>query len=139
MSKKEHLTESKFNAIKILLKGGATIREAADYMQVGYSTVSRVKQAETWEEYLQQTAARTLAAREHAAKKNANNAPQVAPMAKPAEQPAATVQKVIHEQSITIQATHYMMEEMRKVNATLECISRKLAAIVEDLYGTKEG
>lgn len=121
------LTESKFNAIKILLKGGASIKEAAGYMQVGEATISRVKQAETWEEYVQQTAARALAAREYTAKKTA-----AASKPEPAPAPAQPA-KVIHESSVTIQATHYMTEELRKINETLALISNKLAYIVDQL------
>ena len=38
-----------------------------------------------------------------------------------------------HRQSVTIQATHYMMQEMKKTNELLELISRKLTFIVDQL------
>ena len=120
------LTESKYNAIKILLKGGASIKEAAEYMQVGEATISRVKQAETWDEYLQQTAARALAAREYKEKKTAATS-KPAPAPEPAPAP-----KVV-QQTVTIQATHYMMEELRKTNELLTLISNKLSYIVDQL------
>ena len=53
--------------------------------------------------------------------------------------PPAPVQVVEHRQTVTVQATWQMTQEMRKTNELLTLISNKLAAIVEDLYGTKEG
>ena len=41
--------------------------------------------------------------------------------------------KVVHEQSVTIQATHYMMEELRRTNELLTLISNKLAFVVDQL------
>ena len=47
--------------------------------------------------------------------------------------PPAQPQVVEHRQTVTIQATHYMMQEMKKTNELLELISRKLAFIVDQL------
>ena len=47
----------------------------------------------------------------------------------PAQQP----QVVEHRQTVTIQATHYMMQEMKRTNELLELISRKMAFIVDQL------
>ena len=47
----------------------------------------------------------------------------------PAQQP----QVVEHRQTVTIQATHYMMQEMKRTNELLELISRKMAYIVDQL------
>ena len=51
--------------------------------------------------------------------------------------PAAQV--VEHHQTVTIQATHYMMEEMKKTNELLTLLNAKLAFIVEELAGCKTG
>lgn len=124
------LTESKFKAIKILLNGGATYKEAAQYMQVGEATIYRVKSAETWEEYLQQNAARALAVKDAKAKGGK-------PVAKNDDTPA-TPHVVEHRQTVQITATHYMTEELREIKDILKCISAKMAVIVADLYGEKE-
>ena len=52
-----------------------------------------------------------------------------------APQPAQLPQPQVveHRQSVTIQATHYMMQEMKKTNELLELISRKLTFIVDQL------
>lgn len=134
MAQHNRLTESKFNAIKIMLKGGATAKEIAGYMQVGEATIYRVKAAETWKEYLQMCAARSLEQKEERMKRK-NTAQEPAKPEPVKNEPV----KVIHEQSVTIQATHYMTEELREIKDILKIISNKMAAIVADLYGTKEG
>ena len=52
-----------------------------------------------------------------------------------APQPAQPTQPQVveHRQTVTIQATHYMMQEMKKTNELLELISRKLTFIVDQL------
>ena len=128
------LTERQFNAIKTLLKGGASQAEAAQYMQVSPNTVYFVNKAEDFKEYTQMQAERQLNrnraaidAKRDAAKKVAEEVGAV---------PAAQV--VEHRQTVTVQATHYMMTEMQKTNELLTAISNKLAFIVQELTG-KEG
>lgn len=142
MATANRLTESKYNAIKIILHGGATNMEAAKYMQVSTATVCRVKASETFEEYKNTVAEKTLAARK--ARENERKAQSVAKEPeKPAQikQEAPATQVVEYRQNVTIQATHFMMQELQKTNEYLKQISAKLAYIVEDLYGTgkKEG
>lgn len=121
------MTESKFNAIKTLLKGGATQKEAAEYMKVSPNTAFWVNKAETFEEYLQINASRHLEKRQVAAIK-----------AKEANKKTPAPQVVEYRQNVTIQATHYMMQKLDETNALLKQISNKLACIVEDLYGKKD-
>jgi len=141
MANYNKLTESKFKAIKILLQGGATYEETAEYMQVGTSCVYKVKCAESWEDYLQANAARAIADKKKREKEAAAKVGAVpaATLAKAEEKPVEVVKEV--RQNVTIQATHYMMQEMQKTNELLKLISNKLGAIIDDLYGTgkKEG
>ena len=132
------LTEGQFKAIKTLLRGGATQKEAAEYMQVSPNTAFWVSKAETFEEYQHMNAERHLERKQVAAikaKETEKTAAQETP-----EQPAAP-QVVEYRQNVTIQATHYMMQKLEETNNLLKIISNKLAYIVEDLYGTgkKEG
>lgn len=128
------LTAGQFKAIKTLLKGGASQKEAAEYMQVSTATTNLVARAETFEEYLHNQAERQLTRKQVAAIKVKETEKE-----KAEEKPAPQV--IEHRQTVTIQATHYMMQELQKMNETLSLISRKLAFIVDDLYGTgkKEG
>ena len=146
MANYNKMTDSKYKAIKILLNGGASVKEAAEYMKVSTAVVYAVKNSETFEEYIANNAEREARRKQVAAMKAKQaKAQKVAeqvgatPAANLIAQEQPTVQKVVHEQRVTIQATHYMMQELQKTNELLAGISRKLATIVEDLYGTKEG
>ena len=121
------MTPNLFACIKRLLESGASMREISDYLQVGTNTIGRVRDAETYEEYKVITYERTKAAR--AAKAGGKKAEAEEPQ----EQAQPPVQVVEHRQSVTIQATHYMMEELKKTNELLTAISAKLAYVVEQL------
>lgn len=138
MANYNKLTEGKFKAIKILLAGGATYEEAAEYMQVGTSCVYKVRTAETWQDYLQANAARAIADKQKRAKEAAAKVGAVpaTTLAKEEPKPVEVVKEV--RQTVTIQATHYMMEEMKRTNELLTCISAKLAFIVDELCGVPQ-
>lgn len=51
----------------------------------------------------------------------------------PLPQPPQPTQVIEHRQTVTVQATHYMMQEMKKTNELLDLISRKLTFIVDSL------
>ena len=128
MAKHNIMTESKYNAIKMIVNGGAKISEAARYLQVSEATVSLVKASETFVEYKNMMAAQTLA------QKQARHNTQAQPGTKPQDKPAEVVKEV--RQTVTIQATHYMEEQQRRTNELLTQISAKLAFIVDELCGT---
>lgn len=156
MAKYNKMTETKYNAIKLILQGGASYAEAAKYMQVSEATVGRVKSSESFEEYNSMMAAQTLAwkkqraaikAKEKAAAEKAAKAAEK-PQDKPQETPAAVPQvppqimpavpqEVKH--TVQVQATRFMEEQMKKQTELLTIICNKLGVIIDDLYGTKEG
>lgn len=127
-----------FISIKTLLKCGSSRKEVADHLKVGIATVDRVKSAETWEEYRNITCLRNA----EALKRNKEKAMKKAnePAVKPAPEPVAEPPKQVveHRQSITLQATHFMEQSQRKGNETLELISRKLTAIMEQQEKTND-
>lgn len=129
------LTERQFNAIKTLLKGGASQAEASKYMEVSPNTVYFINKAENFAEYTQIQAERMLNRNQVAAMKAKQEAAKKV-AAEVGAVPAAQV--VEHRQTVTVQATHYMMTEMQKTNELLTAISKKLAFIVQELTG-KEG
>ena len=152
MAKYNKMTETKYNAIKLILEGGASYAEAAKYMQVSEATVGRVKSSESFEEYNAMMAAQTLAwkkqraaikAKEKAAAEKAAKAaekPQETPAAVPQVAPQITPavpQEVKH--TVQVQATRFMEEQMKKQTELLTIICNKLGVIIDDLYGTKEG
>lgn len=132
------VTESVFKAVKILSEGGATIKEISEYMKLGECTVTYIRRAETFEEYKQIIAAlhakwRQKKAAEKAAKEAPKEEPKEPPKEEPKEAPKEEPKVVEHRQSITIQATHFMMQELQKTNELLTGISAKLAFIVDEL------
>lgn len=117
-----------FRIVKLMLKDGETIKGTADYFKIGEATVSRIKAAETYEEYLNIMAA--MYAKKKAAKEQKAT---VEPEVKPQEPQESPVQVVEHRQSVTVHATHYMECELKKQTEILELISRKLSFIVDQL------
>ena len=123
------MTQNLFNCVKRLLKDGASAKEIAEYLDLSTSTIWRVRDSETLEEYDNNTKVRTAQARAIAAKGRENAA----------EQTPQQVEHIHHhEQSVTVIANHYMAEELRKQTELLTIISNKLAYIVDDLYGTPQ-
>jgi hypothetical protein len=138
MAKGVKMTEAKFKAIKILLAGGATYKETAESMGVSTVVVGYCKHSETFEEYRQKIYVtsggyrRKLAAEKKAQEEKEAQETAEQKKAEP-ETPVAEQNVVEHRQTVTIQATHYMMEEMKKTNELLKLISSKLAFIVDEL------
>ena len=52
MKRSALITEKTFNAVKIMLKGGATGAEIAEYLKIGTTTVSRIRNCDTWDDFL---------------------------------------------------------------------------------------
>jgi len=121
------ITEKLFKAVKIMLEGGATYEEVKDYLGVSLQTCARIKHSENYADYKNVLAA--MAVKNKGYKQAKANPKPVEE--KPVEE--KPVQVVEHRQNVTIQATHYMMQEMQKTNELLKEISNKLAFIVEQL------
>ena len=45
------MTDKLFRAVKIMIAGGATSTEISEYFNISLSSISRVRQAETFQEY----------------------------------------------------------------------------------------
>lgn len=136
MAYQKKVTQSKFNAVKTLLKGGATVREVMEFLELSDNTVYMIKQAETLVEYENMIAEKALRDKQRAAIKAKEREQAAQPQAQPQDKPVEVVKEV--RQTVTVQATHFMMEEMRKTNELLTCISAKLAFIVDELCGTPQ-
>lgn len=126
------MDENKFNAVKILLNGGASIEDTSSVMKLCRATINVIKRSKDYTEY--RTIRETYDSRkkENKAKKQAQTQAQEQ---KPETMPETP--KAINPTVIRVEATHYMMEELKKTNELLTAISAKLAAIVTDLYGVK--
>ena len=130
---KTKLNEKTFRAVKLMTAGGANIAEIAECFAISSSTVSRIRTSESYEDYCSLRAAEYDQRKQERAEKARKAAEQVTPGAAPQTFAAPQPQVVEHRQTVTIQATHYMMQEMKKTNELLELISRKLAFIVDQL------
>ena len=129
------ITEKMYKAVKILLNGGASVKEAADYMNLSTSSVYSIRNTENYEEFLH-------ISRANQAERSAKAAAAINAKQKTEQKAESEPQVVEHRQTVQITATHYMMEEMKKTNEYLKTISAKLAFIVDELCGTatkKEG
>jgi hypothetical protein len=124
------VTETMFNAVKLMLRGGATLKECSEYMGISTGTVQVIKVSETFEEYKNNMFLRSRKSKGKWPEKK----PEEKEKAPAPEQPAQVVE---HRQTVTIQATHFMMEELRKTNELLTLISNKLAFVVDELTGVK--
>ena len=131
MAKYVRITENLFLAIKTLIDAGATYAEVRKYYGISTHTCTNIKNAENFEEYKNIIAA--IAAKNAELKKKAEKKPVTPPPVEEPVTPEPVAHVVEHKQTVTIQATHYMMEEMRKTNELLALISNKLAYIVEQL------
>lgn len=128
--KRIKVTAGIYNAIKLMQKGGATVKECAEFMNISTRTAQMIFSSESFEEYKNMIFVKNN--KRKWATKKPEEKQEFAPVQ---EQPP--VQVVEHRQSVTIQATHYMMEEMKKTNELLTLISNKLAFIVDELTGVK--
>jgi len=140
------VTEKKFKAIKILLESGETYENIAESMGVSKRVVGVVRSSETFEEYRHKIylssptyrKKRDAALKAEQERKEREAAEKVNEEQPPApEEKKPEPQVVEHRQVVTVQATHYMMEEMKKTNELLTLISNKLAFIVDELTGVK--
>lgn len=128
------ITEALFIAIKSLLDTGATYAEVEKYYKVSVSTSKRIKDSANYAEYKQMLAAMSIAYKEkYAGNRKKSKPEEEKPVTQEPVDKAPTTQIVEHRQSVTIQATHYMMQEMQETNKLLKDISNKLAFIVEQL------
>lgn len=120
------MTEQKFKMTKTFLKGGASVDETAEFMNLSRITVQIINRSENFEEY--QTIRAAYDTKSHAKEKAKKE---------PAPEETKTVNPTVNPTVVRVEATHYMMQELQKTNELLTGISAKLAAIVSDLYGVK--
>ena len=125
------VTQGVFEAAKLLLANGASNTEVAKYLKISTDVVTFIRKAETYEEYQTIMYEYSLKQRQRVAAIKAKETPKEEP------KPEITPQIVEHRQTVTVQATWQMTQEMQKTNELLKQISNKLAYIVDELCGVK--
>lgn len=125
--KSTKITKGIFDAGKLLIENGANNTEVAKYLKVSMDVVAMFRNSETYEEYQTLMYEYSQNMRKRAAAIKAKEQEKK-------EEPVAQV--IEHRQTVTVQATWQMTQEMQKTNRLLEQISNKLAFIVDELCGT---
>ena len=129
------VTESTFNAVKIMLNGGATCVEIAEYLKLGHTAVYRIKSAQSWEEYKNILAAIAIDQKQRDSKKKENkveNKVDEKTEEKP-DQPDPGQKAKAETPLATNYQINRMVEEMKLMNEHLKLISNKIAFIVDQL------
>ena len=129
------VTQGVFEAAKLLLENGATNGEIAKYLKISTDVVTFIRKAETYEEYQTIMYEYSLKQRQREAARVAAIKAKETPKEEP--KPETPPQIVEHRQTVTVQATWQMTQEMQKTNELLKQISNKLAYIVDELCGVK--
>ena len=127
------ITKGIFDAAKLLIENGANNTEVAKYLKVSNDVVAMFRKSETYEEYQTLMYEYSLKLRQRAAAIKAKEEP------KPETPQTPPPQIVEHRQTVTVQATWQMTQEMKQTNELLKQISNKLAYIVDELCGVKGG
>ena len=129
-----------FDCVKIMIKGGAKRQEIADYMKLSEATVKRIDYSENLEEYQAMCAAISLKAKRQVNEKREREQKAAAqqPESKPQPEPQVQVVKHEHQQTITMVANHYMMEELKQQTEYLKVISNKLLFLIDELTMPKK-
>lgn len=123
------VTPQIFNTVKTLLNSSVPVSQICDMLKLSSGVVYWIKGSDDLQAYKRKVLEQ---------KARSNEKKQWKEAKKEELPPEPAPQVVEHRQTVTIQATNYMMEEMRKTNELLTVISNKLAYIVEDLYGSKK-
>lgn len=127
------ITPGIFSAAKLLIENGANNTEVSKYLKISMDVVAMFRKAETYEEYqaLMYQYSQEMRKRQAAIKAKEQEKEQAK-----AEPPKTTCKPEEINRVVTVQLSHYVMQELQKQNELLTGISAKLAAIVEDLCGT---
>lgn len=123
------VTQQIFDTVKTLLNSDVPVSQISDMLKLSNCVVYGIKRADDIQAYKRYLAESKTRSREKIKRKESK---------KEKLPPEHAPQVVENRQTVTVQATHYMMEEMKKTNELLATISSKLAYIVEDLYGVKK-
>lgn len=124
------ITYAKYNAIKILLAGGASIEEVCTTLLVTKETVYLVQKVQSYNDYKSECSSIKFLGRKKKEQEKARKAD-----AEKTEHPAQIVE---HRQSVTVQTTHFVETKIDKMIEMLTLLNNKLGFIVDELAGVKK-
>ena len=125
------VTPGIYQAVKICLESGNSIRETAKFMKLSADVISFVNQSESFDEYRALMYEKGEKARQMRAIKAkeaaAQNKPEPAKQVAPAQVAPAQVSPAV----VKVEAPVYMMDDLREIKELLRGISNKLAGLYE--------
>ena len=122
------ITKAQYEAIKMLLNSTSmTMAQIANVVGLGVGSVDRVAPTKDFESFCDKRLEESR--RYNKPRKESAGLVETEP-----QKPQEVVKEV--RQTVTIQATHFMMQELQKMNNLLTLISNKLGFIVDELCGT---
>ena len=134
------IDEKKFNAAKLLLTSGGELKEVADYLKIGYSTIKIINHSETYEDYkhtiIAISAKQTDKRRKEREKAKEQYAPPVAeikPEAEPENKPESKPELKVVNSAASAYQVNRMIDLMKQQLDMLTLISNKVAFIVDEL------
>lgn len=119
------LTNAQFLTIKTLQEAGSTKQEIAKYLKMTTAKVSVAYRSDNYDDYKNECAVIALRSKERKTEQENRNRQE--------ENKNNAVQVVEHRQTVEIQATHYLTQELREMKTLLKQLNVKIAYIVEDL------
>ena len=124
---RKRITESIYNAVKMILKGGATAQETADAMGISVNSVYRINKSGTYAEYVNLAYMNGSARYREATKQEAEQE---------TEQKAEEIVEPLKQQGGTLSAGYQfnrIYEALKEQNEILRLLSNKVAFIVDEL------
>ena len=135
--KAPNVDQKMFDCVKILLQSQTPRAEIEKYTGLGHTAIYRISISETFADYKNLLAAIALEIRQKKDKKKAaEQKPEPQPEPEKTEPEKPEPQVIEHRQNVTVQTTYYVSQKLDAMTELLKTISAKLAAIIDDLYGT---
>lgn len=124
MIKRTRITENIYNAVKLILRGGAKMTEAAEAMGISVNSVHRINKANSYNEYVNM-AYMNGSARYREQEKKEKEEQQETPQAETLKLPGGQLSSGYQLNRI--------YEALKEQNELLKLLSNKVAYIVDEL------
>lgn len=131
MIERKRITENIYNAVKMILKGGATAQETAKSMGISTNSVYRINKSGTYAEYVNLAYMNGSARYREATKQETKQETE-----QKAEQKAEAIAEPVKQQGGTLSAGYQfnrIYEVLKEQNEILRLLSNKVAFIVDEL------
>lgn len=124
MIKRTRITENIYNAVKLILRGGAKAKVAAETMGISVNSVHRINKSESYDEYVNMAYMNGSARYREQEKKEKEESKQT---------PQAETLKLPGGQLSSGYQLNRIYEALKEQNELLKLLSNKVAFIVDEL------